>query len=254
MEKYGDKGFRIVAISPESPSQIKSVMIDDLGGTFWMGSDPSRETVRPFGGGGIPHAYLVDAYGKVAWSGHPASLQDTHVEKLLAHAFVGKLERALHVSLKSLVKAFEKGQFGKAWAGAARSLENEDRVLAADALYLREQCEAAAKFKRKVVETSIEARDYADAFEILKAAQKDFAGMEFATWAKDTTAKLSAEPQVKKEMSAWKAFEKLQKREMKAGKKEKKLKAVRKAYEKLAKKHAGTKAAMMAEKAAKRLP
>jgi len=35
---------------------------------------------------GIPHAFLIDADGKVVWDGHPAGLKDSRIEAVLANA------------------------------------------------------------------------------------------------------------------------------------------------------------------------
>ena len=253
MEKYGDKGLRIVSVSSETSSKIESVMIKDLGAKFWMASDPSRTTIRPFGGGGIPHAYLVDTMGKVVWDGHPASLKDSQIEGLLAFAFDPKLDREVHKSLKGLVKMYRKGQFGKVFAGAVKFLASEQRAVSSDAKYLQDKCTAAATFKKSVVETAIKDRSYATAYDILKILPKDFAGMEVATWAAETKAKLDSDDKVKLEMKAWKAYAKINAREMKAGGKAKKLMPLIKKYRNVAKKYPGTRAADIAEKAAARL-
>ena len=254
MAKYGERGLRIVSVSSEPASKINSVMIKDLGAKFWMASDTKRTTLRPFGGGGIPHAYLVDAMGKVAWDGHPGSLKDGQIEKLLAQAFDPKLDRELHPSLKGLVKSYTKGHFGKVFSGAARFLQSEERAVSSDAAYLQDRCKAVGAFKRKVVEGAIQEKDYATAYDILKTLPKNFAGMEVAKWATETQGKLDKDGAVQNERKAWASYRKLQAREMKAGGKAKKLKPIGKQYAKLAKKYPGTRAGSFAEKAAARLP
>jgi len=252
-KKYFDKGLRIVAISAEPMNLITSKVVEERGAEYWMASDPGRETMAQFtqsGRIGIPHAYLVDASGKVVSEGFPS---EGTIESLLADTFDPSLGRELAGPLKSIVAQYEKGQIGKAWAAAERYASGEDAEVARDAAFLRERAEAYAGFVRKLAEGSIEGKDYVTAFDDLDRIAKDFAGMEVATWAAETKKTLEADPVVKDEIKAWKLFEKIQKDEAKAGGKEKKLKPVATKYARLAKKYPETRAGKMAEEAAKRL-
>ncbi|MHC4547499.1 MAG: thioredoxin domain-containing protein [Planctomycetota bacterium] len=252
-EKYFDQGLRVIAISPEPMGTLES----QLGNArYWIGSDPGRNTSSQFltgRGGGIPHAYLVDALGKIVSDLHPARLQESQIEELLADAFAPDLGRELHPSLKSLVKLYEKGQYGKAWTGAARLVAHDNREVRADALYLRERTEACAGFHRKLVESGIQRKDYPTVYGDLKEVSKVFAGMEVAKWAAETKRKLDAEPAVAREVKAWKALRKAQAKEEKAGGRAKKLGSARTAYKSIMKKYPGTRAAEVAAKALRRL-
>ena len=117
-DKYFDKGLRILAISREPVSKLEKVMVEENQAKYWIGSDPSMSMLKVYGGGGIPHAYLVDARGKVIADAH--SFSAAQIEKHLDKVFDPALGRELHKSLASLVKQYDKGQYGKAWAGAAR--------------------------------------------------------------------------------------------------------------------------------------
>ncbi len=253
--KYFDQGLRIIAITAESLGTVESKMKDPAP-EFWIGSDPSRATQSQFKsgkGGGIPHSYLVDATGNVVANMHPASLKESQIEELLKDAFDGSLRPDLHGSLKSLVKAYDKGQYGKAWAGAARFLEHEDRVVQADAAHLREQAEACAAFRKKLVESGVKNKDYLTVYEDLADLGKGFAGMEVATWAAATKKKLDGDPAVALEVKAWKALRKAQDKERKAAGKAKKLGPARTAYKRLVKKYPDTAAAKRAEEALRRI-
>lgn len=252
-EKYYDKGLRVLAISAEPASLLRSKMIEEKQANYWIASDPDRGTIGRFtqpGRVGIPHSYLVDANGVVVSDGMPSAQQ---IESLLENTFDPALGRELASPLKAAAKLYEKGRIGQAWAGAARYLEHEDRAVAADAAYLRERAEAYAAFRKKLIETGIANRQYGIVFDDLNATSKDFAGMEVATWAAAKEKELSADDAVATEMKAWKAYGKAQAKEEKAGGKEKKLGPVRKAYEKIVQKFPGSRAAEMAEKALQRL-
>jgi len=251
-EKYFDKGLRIIAISKESAGLIQSKVVEEKGGKYWMASDPSGDYWANFadGGVGIPHAYVVDARGKVVGEGVPG---EGRIEELLAAAFDPALGRDVHGMLKSAAKLYEKGQVGKAWSAAERYAEHEDREVKADALYIRERAEAYAAWMRKMVEGAIEDKDYAQAVDDLETMPKTFDGMEAAQWAAETAKKLDADPEVATELKAWKDYEKARDKEMRAEGNEKKLKPAITAYERLAKKYPGTRAANLAEEAVKRL-
>ncbi|MHC5050323.1 MAG: TlpA family protein disulfide reductase [Planctomycetota bacterium] len=253
--KYFDKGLRIIAITAESLGTVESKMKDPAP-EFWIGSDPGRATQSQFKagkGGGIPHAYLIDATGKVVSDMHPASLKEQQIEELLKDAFDPSLRPDLHGSLKSLVKQYNSGQYGKAWAGAARLLEQGDRVVTADAEHLREKAEACAAFRRKLVESGVKAKDYLTVYDDLADLSKNFAGMEVATWAADMKKKLDGDPAVALEVKAWKALRKAQAKERKAEGKAKKLGPARTAYKRLVKKYEGTAAAQKAGEALRRI-
>ncbi|MEM8882692.1 MAG: redoxin domain-containing protein [Planctomycetota bacterium] len=153
-EKYFDKGLRVIAISSESIGTIKGAVTDDRGGLYWLASDPSRETVGRYsnpGGLTIPRTYLIDATGKVVSDGMP---NESRIQELLEGVLDTRVGKTLHKSLNGAVKAFEKGDYGKAYKAAGKMTEKEDAALVADAQYLRERCVAVADFSKKLIESS----------------------------------------------------------------------------------------------------
>ena len=253
-EKYFDKGLRIVAVTKEAPGLVENMVVEQRGGKYWIASDPGGETMASYtqpGRLGIPHAYLIDASGNVVSEGVPS---DGQIEALLADTFDVALGRDLHKALKAPVKSYEKGQYGKAYAAAAKSLENEDNALVADARYLRKRCEDVAAFQQKMIESSVKAKDFATAYADIASAPKAFAGMEIATWAVTKKKELDADESVQVEVKAWSALEKARKKQASAKGKAKKMGPARKAYQSVVKKYPGTRAAKMAESAIKALP
>jgi len=255
VEKYYDKGFRVVSISREPVGLLESKMVKGAGAKYWMASDPSGKTLARYSsqGGGIPHAYLVDASGKIVLDTHPGNLADSSIENLLNQVFDPALDRELQAPLRGAAKHYAKGDAGKAWAAAAHYLDSENRGLAADAAYLREKAEAWAKFRRKLVEEGIASKDYETVFADLKEIPKRFSGMEVATWAAGKLKELKADPAATTEVKALKAYRKAEAREQKAGGKAKKLGPARSAYRTVVKRYPGTRAAKLAEEALKRL-
>jgi hypothetical protein len=253
-EKYFDKGLRIVAVTKEGTGIVEDKVVEQRGGKYWVASDPGGETMSSYtqpGRLGIPHAYVIDASGNVVSEGVPS---EAKIEELLEATFDPSLGRDLHKALKSVVKTYEKGQFGKAYAAAAKSLENEDNALVADARYLRKRCEDAAAFQQTMIESSIKGKDFASAYADIADAPKAFAGMEIATWAAAKKKELDADESTQTEVKAWSALEKARKKQASAKGKAKKMGPARKAYKSVMKKYPGTRAAKLAESALGSLP
>ena len=152
------------------------------------------------------------------------------------------------------MKSYQKGDYGKAYAAAAKSLEKDDRTLVADAQYLRQRCEEVAAFQKKLIESAVEAKDFAEVYAELKVIPKTFSGMEFATWAAAKKKELDADAAVQIERKAWSAYEKAVKKQVSAKGKAKKMGPARKAYKSVMKKYPGSRAAKMAESALKSVP
>ena len=253
-EKYFDKGLRIIAVTKEATGLVENMVVEQRGGKYWIASDPGGETMASYtqpGRLGIPHAYLIDASGNVVSEGVPS---EGKIEELLESTFDPSLGRDLHKALKAPVKSYRKGQYGKAYAAAAKSLEGEDNALVADARYLRKRCEDVAAFQQKMIESSVKAKDFTTAYTDLADAPKAFAGMEIATWAAEKKKALDADEAVQIEVKAWKSYGKAQKKQASAKGKAKKMGPARKAYQSVMKKYPGTRAAKMAESALKSLP
>jgi hypothetical protein len=250
-EKYYDRGFRIVAISNEATARLESRVVEERGGKYWVASDPGGKTVGGFvtpGSRGIPHGYLVNAFGIVVGEGVPSEGQ---IEELLADAFDPALGRELDLKLSRAVKAYEGGDFGKAFDQAARYLEDE--AIAADAKYLQERVNANAEFRQKLVDLAIESRDYATALADLKKIADQFSGMRVAERAEEREKKLSADPAVKKEIKALNALSTAKEMEARADGNDRKLRSVVAAYRSIMSKYEGTRAAEDAAAAVKRL-
>jgi hypothetical protein len=244
----------VVAVSNESVSLLESKMLDEHGAKYWIASDPGRETLAAYGGGGIPHAYLVDAMGTIVWDGHPASLPESQIADLLKDAFNPALGKELNDALKGAVKYYEKGQYGKAWAAAEKQVADEDAAVAEDAKFLRQRCEDVAAYRKRLTEAAIANKDYVTALDDLDTLARDFTGMDVVAWAGETLKTLDGDDVVKNEIKAWKDYQKVRAKEIDAEGKEKKLKPVAKLYERVVKKYPGTRGAAFAEKALRGLP
>jgi len=228
--------LRILAISNEASSKVQS-FIAEQGITYTVGV--STEGLAAYGGGGIPHAYLIGADGVVAWHGHPASLPEEEVEKLLQHTFV---LREVAPELKPAAAAFEKGKFteAKSLAEAQKAKGGVDE----DADYiLGKIAEIVAGWQQSAEKGG----DALDALDSLALIQGHYPGTDEAKAAAAKEKELRADPAVQKELAAWKKLEKIRSEIQRAEGDPKKLKPIRKKLEKLIETDGTTKAAKSAQ-------
>ncbi len=81
-KQYKDKGLVIIGVTDEDNQTIrrftKEVPMD-----YTPATDRSGKLSQAFGVTGIPHAVLADKTGKIVWEGHPMSLTNAEIEKVL---------------------------------------------------------------------------------------------------------------------------------------------------------------------------
>ncbi len=88
-KKYKDKGVIFAGISKEDRDVIKK-FVDDMGDdmAYAVGVDKDGATfagyMDAFGVEGIPHAFIVDQGGRIAWQGHPMMEMEKAIEGILA--------------------------------------------------------------------------------------------------------------------------------------------------------------------------
>ncbi len=130
-KRFRNRGVRFVGISSEDAATIKPFvtrMGDQM--DYTIAADEDRRTslayYELFGERGIPHAYVVDRQGRIAWQGHPMAGLDEILEDVLAGTY--SIEGS--VRAKKAEEAMQK-YFEKAAAGVvADSIRPEgDRIL-----------------------------------------------------------------------------------------------------------------------------
>jgi thiol-disulfide isomerase/thioredoxin len=87
--KYKDKNVTIISVSIEDAKDVKPFVEQkgaDMGYTVAVDSDTKtyNDYMKPFGQDGIPHAFVVDKDGKIAWHGHPLDGLDEALNRVLA--------------------------------------------------------------------------------------------------------------------------------------------------------------------------
>jgi len=236
-ESFGEKGLQILAISTEPSSKVEP-FIAEKGITYTVGL--STDVLGVYGGGGIPHAYLIGADGVVVWEGHPGNLQNDQIEAAVRLAFA---LRKVAPELKQAATSFEKGKLADARAQALAAKAKGGEV-EQDADYIVARIdEIVAAWKQDA-----EKGDCIDALDALGRIQQHYPGTEEAKAAAAKEKEIRADPAAQKELAAWKQLEKIRKDIQRAEGEEKKLKPVKKKLEKLIASDAGTKAAKEAQK------
>ena len=86
--KYQDKDVVIVGITREDAAKVKP-FLTTTPVHYHVGLDDGDKTNKAYMEGvrGIPHAFVVDKAGKVAWKGHPMMGMDAVVRSLVAGTF-----------------------------------------------------------------------------------------------------------------------------------------------------------------------
>lgn len=86
-KKFADRGVVVIGVSDEDASKVRS-FADQMGEKmdYTVAVDNNRRTsqgyMTAYGQNGIPHAFIVDLEGRVAWHGHPMSGLDKALDKL----------------------------------------------------------------------------------------------------------------------------------------------------------------------------
>lgn len=138
--KYNSRGFELVAVSAETEDKIAGFVAGD--------KKPNYTVVRyskigeEYSIKGWPSAWVLDAEGKVLWADHFIDkVTDEQWEKWLANLAPTKVDKELAKELNGAVKAFDKGEVGKAMAEGKKVAEvATDEAVKADCAYLEELC------------------------------------------------------------------------------------------------------------------
>jgi thiol-disulfide isomerase/thioredoxin len=91
-KEYKDQGVVVIGISSERPELVKQ-FVKKMGDKmdYVVAIDKDRGTseayMRTFGQSAIPHAFVVDQEGRVAWHGHPMAGLDEVLKKVVAGEF-----------------------------------------------------------------------------------------------------------------------------------------------------------------------
>lgn len=119
--EFGAKGLSVIGVTGETEEDGREktvTWVEDKGVEYGYAYDEGLELFRSLGLQAFPSAVLVDAFGNVVYSGHPARLDNAMVEAALE----GALPAPLHAwgpELESVKSALRQGHYGPAKTAAS---------------------------------------------------------------------------------------------------------------------------------------
>lgn len=237
-EEFRGDGLVVLALSNEPLAKVQPYA-ERYGLPFAVGagSGTGQALGRMVGARGIPHSYLIDPKGNLAWHGHPSRVTN----------------KTIQAALRGATKVGEKGVL--AWHGevegapeAALTLAAEGelskalRALAADesagASALREQLEEHVALLGRQVEAGFARRDVARSFEVLELLVDETRGLPVGEPLAARLKEVRKDDALQAELDAGTALERALELGRKRG-----MKKARKSLERIVEKYPGTRAA-----------
>lgn len=247
-EKFGPRGFVILAISNEPKSTMEK-FVKDRGVTYRVGVDEGGDVWSAYTGSGVPRSWLVGPDGIIVWKGHPASLQEPMLEEQLKKVEDTKL-RDVVPALAPAKADYEKKNYGDAWVKVQKVLSNEKAPEAEqrDAQYLSDEIAKRAESALAQAEAKASSRQFAGAIQKLKEIALRFKGTPWEKTANEKKKKaIEADPDAKREIEAQAVLDKLLAQEKRIKKVKDKKKFISN-FLTFVKKYEGTQAALAAQR------
>ena len=116
-KKFERRGVVVVGVSDEEPSKVKP-FVDEQGDKmdYTVALDRNGKTsagyMERYGINGIPHAFVVDKEGRIAWHGHPMSGLDRVLDQMAANTFDLALEKKREGGTRKIQEYFEMAMRG----------------------------------------------------------------------------------------------------------------------------------------------
>ena len=116
-KKFKDKGVVFVGVSDETPAKVQP-FADNMGDQmdYTVAVDRNRRTfaayMGAYGVNGIPHAFIVDKEGRIAWHGHPMQAMDQVLERMTANTFDLTVEKRRDAARRQLDEYFARAVGG----------------------------------------------------------------------------------------------------------------------------------------------
>ncbi|MBX3748032.1 MAG: redoxin domain-containing protein [Verrucomicrobiae bacterium] len=130
-KRYQDRGVRVVGVSDEAVGRVRPFverMGDQMGYTVAVddGEATTEGYMRAFGVQGIPHAFVIDLEGRVAWRGHPKAGLDQAIEDILEGRHDIETARRVMAAETSMREYFQRAAEAEEATGAR---ELGDRIV-----------------------------------------------------------------------------------------------------------------------------
>lgn len=159
--------------------------------------DKGGKLAGKLGVGGIPHAFLVNAQGKIVWDGHPSELQDSVIQGALAGALPTPLFD-LPPAAGAVKTALQKHNYAAALAEAGKLSE-------ADGLSgLKDVVQGMITGRVQTMNAALKEGNFLTAQESASALKKELEGLPEAADADKALAEIKANKDADKVMGAQK--------------------------------------------------
>jgi hypothetical protein len=244
-DKYRNRGFELVAVSPEAEATIQTKLIDAKKVTYGV---VKANIGAVYESRGIPHCWVLDPEGKCIFKGHPNSVTVEMVGEWVKDFGPIKLEREVAKDLQDVAETFNKGEYGKALVAAQKAgAASEDEQVKADAKFIEEQAQEHVDGYTRRMEAARTAGDLVKLSKLMEEAAARFKGSEQGDKWDGEAKELVKSKEYKDTLKAQEALDELKPKleDMKGSK-------ARKDLEKIAKKYPDTKAGKEAAELAKR--
>jgi len=213
------------------------------------GSSTGNNLNSQFGVRGIPHSFLIDPEGMVAWHGHPSEITSSKIKNLLKGVKKPPANQILAITIESDTdgkagKAIEFARDGEL-AKALReigSIDPADTAQASMASEIKARIEGHVQLLTVQIERLISQRDVLKAIDAYEAVAAEFKGIALGEAPANRLKEIAADTGLQQEFDAAKAFNKAMEIAQKRG-----MKKVAKKLEALIKKYPATKAANKAK-------
>jgi thiol-disulfide isomerase/thioredoxin len=117
-KKYASRGVAIVGVSDETSATVKS-FVGSMGEKmdYTVAVDRDRRTSEAFMGAydinGIPHAFVIDKEGRIAWHGHPMYGLERVLDQLASNTFDMAAERKREGAQRKIMEYYEMAMRGE---------------------------------------------------------------------------------------------------------------------------------------------
>jgi hypothetical protein len=159
--------------------------------------DKGGKLKSKLGVGGIPHAFLVNAAGKIVWDGHPGSLTDKEIQAAIDGALPTPLFD-LPASATALKTALQKHNYAAALAEAGKLSEADGGP------ELLKIVQGIVTGRVQTMKGALEEGDFLTALDSATALKKELAGLPEAAEAEKVQGEIKSNKEADKIMDAQK--------------------------------------------------
>ncbi len=194
--KYGERGLVVIGISNEDPAVVAEA-VKNWKPEYVIARVSGTKIDVAYGVESFPTAFLIDAKGRIAWSGVPAEFDEKLLGTLLADVVMVHALPPKHRDINHLV---EQRRLGKAYEAVCRGLVQSPDD--ADLKRAKSEIEAALEKRLDDAKALADAADFGLALDAYTDTARMFSPMEGAASAEASADSIRRDPAVKDELAA----------------------------------------------------